>query len=47
MTVEGPGQQGHEKTLELGTMKRAYERLLMKVKPVEAEDSSILEMPIT
>jgi hypothetical protein len=37
-------RRGRAKELRLGTMKRAYERLLLS--QVTVEDSSIVEMPV-
>ena len=45
VTVEGPELRGHAKKLWLGTMKRAYERLLVTVQPGYSRDPSISEMP--
>jgi hypothetical protein len=39
--------RGHAEKLRLSTMKRAYERLFVKFSPVAAEDSSVLEMPVS
>jgi hypothetical protein len=42
VAIEGPGLKGSCREVEVGTMKRAQERLLLKCSPVETEDPSIL-----
>jgi hypothetical protein len=44
MLVDGPRLIGHGNKLMLGSLKRAYERLL--VKPSCSEDPSVFEIPV-